>query len=164
MTAIPADDAPAPVTVRMVCRVAGLSRPQIQQAVRAAAGDRPIRAISVALVDDTAIALLHERYLADPRATDVMSFDLRDDPRDDELEGEIVISAKTAARQARALGLRADQEVLRYVVHGVLHLLGHDDKTASQRSQMRRREDAVLSQLAGRAEPARRHAPRKGRV
>ncbi|MBP7934492.1 MAG: rRNA maturation RNase YbeY [Phycisphaerae bacterium] len=162
MTPTPA--AGAPVTVRMVCRVAGLSRSRIKGAVRAAAGDQPIRAIGVAVVDDAMIALLHGRYLADPRATDVMSFDLRDDPRDGELEGEIVISAETAARQARALGLRMDQEVLRYVVHGVLHLLGHDDKTASQRRRMRRQENAVLSRLADRPEPACRLPPRERRV
>lgn len=160
----PAPDQPAPVAVRIICRMAGLSKPRIQQAVRAAAGEHPIRAISVAVVDDAAITLLHQRYLADPRATDVISFDLRDDPHDHELEGEIIISAETAVRQARSLGVQADQEALRYVVHGVLHLLGHNDKTAFQRRRMRRRENALLSQLADRPEPARRRASFEGRV
>lgn len=157
-------DTLAPITVRIACRVARLSASRVREAARAAAGDRPINALSVAVVDDTTIARLHEQYLGDARPTDVMSFDLRDNPQSAELEGEIVISAETAVRQARMLGLQAGQEGLRYVVHGVLHLLGHDDKTASQRRQMRRQEDAVLSRLAARSKPARRSASRKGRV
>ena len=58
--------------------------------------------ISVALVDDAHVAELNRRYLDRCEPTDVLSFDLSDDRDDSPLEGEIVISWETAARQARA--------------------------------------------------------------
>jgi len=136
-----------PITVRQLTKVEQITARQIIRAVRATVADHPIQTISVAVVDDATIASLHKRYLNDDRATDVLAFDLRDDPEDIAIEGEIVVSAETARRQALSLGLTEGGEVLRYVIHGVLHLLGHRDKTAAQRKQMRLQEDRILAAL-----------------
>ena len=135
------------ITVRRLAKVKGVTSRQLIHAVRSAVADHPIRAISVAVVDDATIAQLHERYLEDGRATDVLAFDLRDDSEDAAIDGEIVVSAEIARRQAERLGLTEGEEVLRYVIHGALHLLGHDDKTTAQRKKMSLEEDRILAAL-----------------
>ena len=111
--------------------------------------------ISVALVDDVAIHKINRDFLGHDYPTDVVSFVLSSDSTDlilerevDEksLEGELVISTETAVREAVAHGWSADDELLLYVVHGVLHLCGYDDLTDDARPIMRRRELQVLAQ------------------
>lgn len=84
----------------------------------------------------------------DPNPTDVLTFDLRDDDSD-AIEGEIVVSVDTARYQADHRGLDLRDELLRYVIHGVLHLNGLDDHTTAGRRQMRKAENDVLRTLAG---------------
>ena len=132
------------ISVRFTARVHGASAPGIRRAVRAALVGRVIESVSVAVVDDATIADLHKRYMKDPEPTDVLSFDLRENAAGEAIEGEIVVSAETARRSARRLGLSERQETLRYVIHGALHLAGWDDQTAGERRRMRREEDRVL--------------------
>lgn len=145
----PASDEPGEprISVRRVTSLHVGPFGQIRRAVRSALNGRSARSISVAIVDDACIASLHQRYLDDPRSTDVLTFDLRDDPADPILEGEIVVSAETARREAGRRRLPEAEELLRYVIHGTLHLSGYDDRTTSGRSQMRRMEDRVLAGL-----------------
>jgi probable rRNA maturation factor len=133
--------------VLFLAKVRGLTAEQLRRALRAALADRQIASLSVAVIDDATMASLHRRYLNDPHSTDVMSFDLRDDPASKAIEGEIVVSAQTARRAAKNLGLTQGQEVLRYAIHGALHLAGYDDRTPGQRTRMRQREDQVLAAL-----------------
>lgn len=95
------------------------------------------RKVVVALVDDETIAELHERYLEVPGPTDVLSFP----------HGEIVVSAETARREAEARGIPPLHELVLYVVHGALHLAGHDDKTPKARKRMRAAERRILTEL-----------------
>lgn len=125
----------------------GLCAARIVAAARCALSDRPVNALSIAIVHDEQMSELHERYMGDDSPTDVLTFDLRDDRRSPEIEGEIVVSADTARREAARRKLGADQELLRYVVHGVLHLLGMNDHTAAGRQQMRRAETRILNRL-----------------
>jgi rRNA maturation RNase YbeY len=134
-----------------------VSARQVAAAARAALGDRPMRALSVVLVDDDAIADLHERFMGLPGPTDVLTFDLRDDPDQAEIEGEITISVDTARRQARQYRAGQTEELLRYVIHGVLHLSGYDDDTPARRRRMRREENRVLELLGIRRQGLRRH-------
>jgi len=139
---------PPEITVRRLAPSCGLTSPRIIRAVNQARGERPLAALSIAVVDDGRMARLHQEYMADDRPTDVLTFDLRDDPESPAIEGEIVVSADTAAREAERRGLDAKEELTRYIVHGVLHLLGMDDRTPSDRRRMRREEDRVLAALA----------------
>jgi probable rRNA maturation factor len=102
-------------------------------------------ALSVAIVDDTQMARLHRRYLNVPGTTDVLSFDLRDDQAGAEVQGELVLCFDEAVRQSRRRGHKARLELLLYAVHGLLHLLGWDDRDPRAAAAMHRREDELLT-------------------
>ncbi len=117
--------------------------------LEAAAGEEgKVPRISLALVDDGKIAELHEAYLGDGSATDVMSFPL------DEEEGEVILSVETAEREAERLGVKMEEELALYFVHGLLHLLGYDDRDEQDRRKMIAAEKRVLARVG--IEPASR--------
>ena len=101
--------------------------------------------LSLAVVDDATIARLHQEFLDEPGPTDVLSFVLEQE--EDSLDGEVVASAETALREAPRYGWSAAEELLLYMVHGLLHLAGYDDTTAAQRAAMRQREAAILARF-----------------
>jgi probable rRNA maturation factor len=101
-------------------------------------------AISVALVDDATIRALNRRHLDHDWPTDVISFALSD-PGDPVLSGELVVSVEMAAASAREAGVDAWAEFSLYVVHGLLHLCGYDDRASADVAAMRQREDEVLA-------------------
>jgi probable rRNA maturation factor len=99
--------------------------------------------LSVALVDDATIADLNSRYRGVSRPTDVLSFSLVEGEEKDlggNLLGDVVISVETAARQARRAHRGLDAEVARLLIHGTLHLLGHDHETDDAARAMRAEE------------------------
>ena len=104
------------------------------------------------LVTRRKITELNETYLQHQGSTDVITFDLSDGGlrRPREIDGEIVISVDMARREARRRRLPVTQELLRYAIHGTLHLCGYDDRTAAQRRRIRAAEDAVLAVLSKR--------------
>jgi probable rRNA maturation factor len=93
--------------------------------------------VNVILVSDKRIAGIHRRFLGEPGPTDVITFQ----------HGEIVISAETAARQARQFGTTLDHELRLYLVHALLHLHGFDDKTAADAAEMKRRQERIVASL-----------------
>ena len=101
--------------------------------------------ISVALVNDDTIHRLNRQFLGHDYATDVLSFPLGQE--DGHLEGEIVVSAETAARQAERYAWSPADELLLYLVHGSLHLAGYDDAADDERQEMRNREAEYLGQV-----------------
>lgn len=101
--------------------------------------------VSVAIVDDPAIHILNRKYLDHDYATDVLSFLLSSE--DEPLEGEIVVSADTADRESSHYGWRAIDELLLYLIHGTLHLVGYDDVSDADREAMRAKEREYLTKL-----------------
>jgi probable rRNA maturation factor len=104
--------------------------------------------VSVLLVDDAAMAELNRAYRGVAGPTDVLAFPMTEGPfgrLDGDLLGDVVISMETAARQAGKGDLRAELALL--MVHGILHLLGHDHGTPTERRTMWRRQAALLAQL-----------------
>jgi len=116
--------------------------------------------LTVVVVDDRAIAELHDRWLGIPGPTDVLTFDLAADEASG-LAGDIVASGETARRVARELGWQPRHELAYYVIHGLLHLAGEDDGTPGERRRMRRRERTLMAAV-GLPPPPRRH-PRPAR-
>lgn len=106
--------------------------------------------LSVALVDDNAIAAINRQFLNHAGPTDVISFDLGDGL------GEIVVSAERAVLVARQLRRRPQDELALYLVHGLLHLAGFDDRTPAQRRAMRAAERRVLRTVKLRFSATRR--------
>jgi probable rRNA maturation factor len=100
--------------------------------------------VSVALVDDATIHALNCRHLGHDWPTDVLSFPLAE-PGEQEFSGALVLSAEMAARTAREAGLDAWPELALYLVHGLLHLCGHDDQTPEACARMRQREQVHLA-------------------
>ena len=126
----------------------GLPRPDRRRlraranAVLAALGQEQAE-LSVSLLADGEMAALNERWRGRSGPTDVLSFSLlegegREHRR--QLLGDVVIGVEVAARQARRAGRGLDDEVARLLVHGVLHLLGHDHERAAQARAMRAEE------------------------
>jgi len=90
--------------------------------------------VFVWLISDRRMSFLHQQFMNEAGPTDVITFQ----------HGEIFISVETARRQSRQFGTSTLREIELYIVHGILHLLGFDDHTTAQRSQMRAAETAVL--------------------
>ena len=82
--------------------------------------------VTLVLTGDAAVRRLNRRYRGSDRTTDVLSFELSSGDRPGEPFGDIVVSVDAARRQARAYGVTAHDEILRLIVHGALHLCGHD--------------------------------------
>jgi probable rRNA maturation factor len=99
--------------------------------------------LSVALVGDREIAELNRRFLRRRRVTDVLAFPYESDGQT--VSGEIVVNAEQAVRQAQGRPHSAEDELMLYLVHGLLHLLGYDDRRAADRRRMREREQAILN-------------------
>ncbi|MEZ6015267.1 MAG: rRNA maturation RNase YbeY [Planctomycetota bacterium] len=113
--------------------------------------------VDVILVDDPTLADLHARFLGDPSVTDVMSFDLGEDGGGP--AGELYVSVDRAVAVATARGVRPARELALYLVHGALHLCGHDDHEDDERAAMRAAEAAVLAELGYEADTAPHDAP-----
>jgi probable rRNA maturation factor len=103
--------------------------------------------ISVAVVTDERMHELNRKYLQHDFPTDVLSFVLDRDEEAHALDGEIVASADYAAREAERYGWTTDDELLLYVIHGCLHLVGHDDRTPEDRAAMRAAETRHLAEF-----------------
>jgi probable rRNA maturation factor len=119
-----------------------------------AALGRPEAEVHVAFVDDAGIRRLHGQYLGEPTPTDVMAFELTG-PGPVPLLGEVIVSAQTAARHARRLGVPVALELDLLVVHGLLHLMGYDDGEPSAARRMHERARQILSSGRSRAVPPR---------
>lgn len=97
-------------------------------------GLRQLAEVEVAIVSDRVIARVHRDFMGLPGPTDVITFE----------HGEIVMSAPTAQRYARAYGHPTDRELALYIIHGLLHLNGHEDTTARGAARMRRTQERLL--------------------
>lgn len=110
---------------------------------------QPEAELSVTLVDDERIAQLHVDYMNIPGATDVISFPLSDPEDPIPILGEVVVSVDTATREAAERGITLREELLRYVVHGTLHLFGYDDHEPDDYAAMHARQEELLDLALG---------------
>ncbi len=99
--------------------------------------------VHLTFVSDARVRRLNRRYRGVRRATDVLAFPL-ETPGPSRLLGEVVVSAETASRQARRLGVPVGIELALLVVHGVLHLVGYDDRHPPEARLMHARARAIL--------------------
>jgi probable rRNA maturation factor len=122
--------------------------------------------LEINLVASPEITRLNEKFLHHKGSTDVITFDYQDKGRAGcsrpatklgamgtsrpTLHGEIFVCMDEAVLQARKFGTSWQSEVIRYMVHGVLHLLGHDDLRAAARCKMKREENRLLREITRR--------------
>lgn len=107
----------------------------------------PLRELSVALVGDQRMSELHQRFMNIAGPTDVLTFPLDEDQRGRVVGGEVVVCVPEARRRAREHDVALRDELLLYALHGMLHLCGHDDRTAGGYQKMHRTEDRILTAL-----------------
>lgn len=114
--------------------------------------------LGVHLLRAPAMAKLNWRWLQHEGSTDVITFDHRDRPQQP-LNGELFISLDDAVAQAGPHATTPSEELVRYLVHGVLHLLGHDDLSPGPRRLMKREENRLVRRLTGRHDLRRLFVP-----
>lgn len=113
--------------------------------------------VRIRIVTDPEMAAAHQRLMGVSGTTDVITSNLGDGA---ELDGDLLICLDEAARQASARGHGAREELLLYIVHGLLHCLGHDDHDEAAAARMHALEDQTLEAIGvgavfGRAEETR---------
>ncbi len=109
--------------------------------------------ISVAVVDAATMRRLNRDYLRHDYVTDVLSFLFSRDARRKSLVGEIVVCADQAYETAAGQPWKWQDELLFYVIHGALHLIGYNDESVAQRRRMRAAEQKILRELGVRFLP-----------
>jgi rRNA maturation RNase YbeY len=139
--------------------------------------------LGIQLVGSAKITELNEQFLRHGGPTDVITFDYADPATPDSkkvrmqpkvpcpstIHGEIFVCVDEAVSQAKRFGTHWETELFRYVVHGILHLLGYDDRTAAARRQMKAVEDRLVKERCVRLKPSKprvahaksSHRPRK---
>ncbi|MDR2885438.1 MAG: rRNA maturation RNase YbeY [Rikenellaceae bacterium] len=97
--------------------------------------------IAIVFCSDAALLEMNHRFLGHDYFTDVITFDYT---AGEVVGGDIYISVETVASNAAVFGTTPAREMLRVMVHGVLHLCGYKDKTAAEQKTMRAKEDGYL--------------------
>ncbi len=115
------------------------------QVAKVAAGLCVRGEVRVRLMRDAQIAAAHERYKGVAGPTDVLTFDLSD--ADGVLDVDLMVCVDEAWRRAGEFGHEVRAEVLLYIVHGVLHCMGHDDQDPEDAKRMHAAEDALLRDI-----------------
>ena len=144
--------------------IAGISAAALERFARRASRAAGVRGeVNILVTSDAEVRRLNRRFRRKDKTTDVLSFPAVDQ----HCAGDIAISASTAARNARRLGHTTAEEVKVLLLHGMLHLSGHDHET--DRGEMARREGrlrralglpASLLERSGNGRPAREGRPR----
>ncbi|MGH7639101.1 MAG: rRNA maturation RNase YbeY [Gemmatimonadaceae bacterium] len=131
-----------------------VSRARVGQVVRAVLGSEKVgdAMISIAFVRRAAIQRMNRRHLKRDRVTDVIAFGFRRTGRNAPIVGDVYIAPEVARKSAQANGVSVREEIIRLVVHGTLHVLGHDhpETEARTRSPMWRKQERLVGRLARR--------------
>ncbi|MGH7198341.1 MAG: rRNA maturation RNase YbeY [Candidatus Omnitrophota bacterium] len=107
------------------------------------------RSVSVFLTNNKAIRKLNKRFLNHDYPTDVISFRLSPFPFNRDFLGDLVVSVQTAKAVSKKLRIPFREELARYLVHGVLHLLGYEDGTKKDKIKMEGRQEFILRKYFG---------------
>lgn len=139
---------------------APVSRPVLADAVRATLRAEGVKhaLISIALLDRAAIARMNRKHLSHAGATDVISFGFARATAKDPVVGDVYIAPDVARANAKVRGVSVREELVRLVVHGTLHVLGHDHPESGDResSDMWRRQETIVRRQMARMAKARR--------
>ena len=141
---------PPTVEIRAVCDCADVDIDAVRTyaaEVMAATGHDAFE-LSVLLADDAYVRELNRRYRSVDRTTNVLAFSqldsLQTPPVPAALLGDVVISVEKAARDSTRAGHTLLDELKKLVVHGILHLSGHDHRTGPQARRMRQLEEEII--------------------
>ena len=104
--------------------------------------------VGIKIVSSSEMARVNEQYLGHAGPTDVITFNHLESEEQDRIHGDIYVCIDEAVIQARRFGTSWQEELVRYVIHGMLHLLGYDDRTERLRQRMKRVEDKLMTQIS----------------
>lgn len=108
-----------------------------QLCVRESKESAPLKeldSVEISIIDDKQIAKVHGEFMDDPSPTDVITFDY----------GEILVSAETALSNAEEMQVSIENEVLLYIIHGMLHLGGYLDDSSAGFNEMKSLQEMIL--------------------
>jgi rRNA maturation RNase YbeY len=100
-----------------------------------------IRSLEINFVSQETIRKVNNEYLSHDYSTDIITFDYSNERNI--LDGEIIISLKDAEENSKKYHVTFDNELLRLIIHGILHLLGYDDVTLTKKRVMKKIEDTI---------------------
>jgi len=103
--------------------------------------------VNVSIVDDDNIRRINLKHLGRDNPTDVIAFDYNEREDGQDLSGEVIVSAETALRVSVENSINATAELILYIVHGVLHLRGFDDKDPEDASRMWDEQKLIMKSL-----------------
>lgn len=109
--------------------------------------------LGISLVGAREMTLLNETFLKHEGSTDIITFDYQEPGTgnrkpESKLHGELFICVDEAILQAKRFRSTWQSEIVRYMVHGILHLLGHDDLKPALRRRMKREENRLVRRLS----------------
>ncbi|KYG81627.1 rRNA maturation RNase YbeY [Roseivirga ehrenbergii] len=110
----------------------------------AEAENSSIEEISYVFCSDDYLLKINQEYLDHDYYTDIITFDNRDNP-EDPIESDIFISIDRVTENASDQNVSFELELKRVLAHGLLHLIGYNDKTEEEQQLMREKEEAYLS-------------------
>jgi len=131
-----------PVEIYDLQDLLSLDLDRVERAARLAAAPCEEPDLSISLIRDAEIREVNRLHLSHDHPTDVISFDYGESA--EVISGEVLVSVETALRVAKKRGCDPEAEVILYVVHGVLHLNGFDDKDPDSARAMRRRQRELV--------------------
>lgn len=95
---------------------------------------KELNSIEISIIDDKQIAKVHGEFMNDPSPTDVITFDY----------GEILVSAETALSNSEEMQVSLENEILLYIIHGMLHLGGYLDGSNAEFKEMESHQEMIL--------------------
>ena len=143
---MPTKPKPTVISISNRQRAVRISQERLRRLIRHVArseGQR-LAEVDLAIVGDDDIAGLNRDFRSHSGPTDVLSFDLSEAGRTG-IVAQLVVSGSTAKKQGQARGTGAQRELMLYVVHGLLHLMGYEDLSIRGAARMHAREDEILS-------------------
>ena len=105
---------------------------------------KEVSQINYVFVSDEALLKLNKEYLDHHDFTDILSFQLEENP----IEGDIFISIDRVRENAESYKVSFDNELLRVIAHGLLHFIGYKDKTDQEKMEMRKKEEECLLMIS----------------
>ena len=97
--------------------------------------------INIIITTDRDLLEINKKYLKRDYFTDIISFDLS---KDESISGDLYISIDRVKENAKLFNVKKEVELLRVIIHGVLHLLGYKDKGKQERKKMTEKEDYYI--------------------
>lgn len=107
--------------------------------------DLKIISLEINMLSSEKMIGINKKYLKHNYSTDIITFDYSNERNN--LDGEIFISVDDASENCKKYHVTLDNEVLRLVSHGILHMAGYDDVTSAKRKRMKKAEDILVQRL-----------------